>query len=152
MADGILFRVIGAIVIIVIVADRYGGRNADTHGFMMGSPNATVYRLRGVGLILDDLARVGCSGGAANVNPLRAGGRPAGADAGGGGEGAGMPAMDTGREHTAPVLATPIQSCSLLLIIEVVKAHLGRLRRCVVNPLGTAVVIVVVPCGWPREE
>jgi hypothetical protein len=77
-----------------------GGEDADTRGFMMGSPNATVYRLRSVGLILDDLARVGCCGGATNVNPIHAGGRPAGADAGGGGEGAGRLATDTGREWT----------------------------------------------------
>ncbi len=68
----------------------------------MGSPNATVYRLRGVGLILDDLARVGCCGGAANVPPVRGGGRPAGVDAGGGVEGAGRPATDTGLGRTAP--------------------------------------------------
>jgi len=79
-----------------------GGGDADTRGFMMGSPNATVYRLRGVGLILDDLARVGCCGGAANVPPVRGGGRPAGADAGGGVEGAGRPATDTGLGRTAP--------------------------------------------------
>ena len=71
----------------------------------MGSPNATVYRLRDVGLILDDLARAGCCGGAANVNPVCAGGRPTGADAGSGGEGARRPAMDTGRERTAPATA-----------------------------------------------
>ena len=66
---------------------------------MMGSPNATVYRLRGAGLILDNLARVGCCRGAANVNPIRTGSRPAGADAGGGGEGAGRRATDMGRER-----------------------------------------------------
>src|SRR5882757_1322961 len=47
-----------------------GGGDADMRGFMIGSPNATVYRFRGVGLILEDLARVGCCGGAANVNPV----------------------------------------------------------------------------------
>lgn len=56
---------------------------------MMGSPNMTVYRLRGVRLILDDLARVGCCGEAADVPSVSAGGKPAGADAGGGGQGAG---------------------------------------------------------------
>jgi hypothetical protein len=120
----------------------------------MGSPNATVYRLRGVGLILDDLARAGCCGGAGNVNPVRAGGRPAGADAGGGGEGAGRPATDTGRERTAPATgrqATRIQSCSSLAVIEVVRERLGRLlpslREMCSLPLGTADVIVVVPRG-----
>jgi hypothetical protein len=56
----------------------------------------------GVGLILDDLARGGCCGGATNVPPVLAAGRPAGADAGGGGEGAGKPATDTGRDRTVP--------------------------------------------------
>jgi hypothetical protein len=79
-----------------------GGGNEGKRGLMMGSPNATVYRLRGVDT---DLARVGCYGGAADVNPIRAGGRPAGAGAGGGGEGAGRPARDTGRERTAPAPA-----------------------------------------------
>ena len=68
----------------------------------MGSPNATVYRLRGVGLILDDLARAGGCGGAASVPPICDRGRPAGADDGGGGVGAGRPATDTGRGSTAP--------------------------------------------------
>ena len=71
----------------------------------MGSPNATVYRLRGVGLILNELACVGCCRGAANVQPVRAGSRPAGADGGGGGEVAGRAATDTGRERTASTLA-----------------------------------------------
>lgn len=71
----------------------------------MGSPNATVYRLRGVGLILDDLAREGCCTGVTNVFPVRACGRPAGADARGGGEDAGRPATDMGRERPAPAPA-----------------------------------------------
>ena len=37
----------------------------------MGSPNATVYRLHGVGSILDGIARVGCCGGAAHEPPVR---------------------------------------------------------------------------------
>jgi hypothetical protein len=36
------------------------------------------------------------------VPPVRAGGKPAGADTGGGGEGAGRPATDTGQDRTAP--------------------------------------------------
>jgi hypothetical protein len=79
-----------------------GGGDADTRGFIMGSPNATVCRLRGVGLILDDLARGGCCGGATNVPPIRTSGRPAGGDAGGGGDCAGRPATDTGRDRTTP--------------------------------------------------
>jgi hypothetical protein len=73
----------------------------------MGSPNATVNPLRSVGLILDDVARAGCCGGADNVNTIRAGDRPAGTDAGGGGEGAGRPATntDTGRERDVPAPA-----------------------------------------------
>jgi hypothetical protein len=121
-----------------------GGGDADTRGFM--TSKATVYRLRGVGLILDDLARVGCCGGAANVNPVRAGGRPAGADAGGRGEGAGRPATDTGQERQHRQ-ATRIQSCPLLGVIEVVKACLGRLLPSLKAVcgllLGTADVIVV---------
>ena len=66
--------------------------DADMRGFMMGSPNVTVYYRLSVRLILDDLARVGCCGGATNVPLVRAGGS---------GEGAGRPATDTGRERTA---------------------------------------------------
>jgi hypothetical protein len=53
---------------------RGRGGDADMPGFMMGSPNATVYRLRGVELILDDLVHVGCCGGAGYVPPVRSGG------------------------------------------------------------------------------
>lgn len=97
-------------------ATDMGGGDADTRGFMIGSPNATVYRLRGVGLILDDLARVGCCGGAANVNPVRAGGRPAGADAGGGVEGAGRP-TDTGRERADTATAPAGDADAELLVV-----------------------------------
>ena len=38
--------------------------------FMIGSRNAIVYRLHGVGSILDDLARVGCCGWAAYEPPV----------------------------------------------------------------------------------
>jgi hypothetical protein len=104
-------------------------------GFMMGSPNAAVCHFCGVGLILDDLERAGCCGGAANVPRVGAGGRPEGADAGGGGEGgegAGRPA--TIRVETALCMhlrrqAMRIQSCSLSAVIEVVKARLVRLLR-----------------------
>ena len=65
----------------------------------MSSPNATVYRFRSVGLILDDIARVGCCRGAGNVHSVRTGGRPAGTDAKGGAE---RPATDTDRERPAP--------------------------------------------------
>jgi len=88
---------------------------------MTGSPDTTVYCLRGVGLILEDLARAGCWGGAANVNAVRASGRPAGAVAGGGGEGTGRPATDTGRERTAPGTASAGDADPELL--EVVKAR-----------------------------
>jgi hypothetical protein len=94
-----------------------GGGDADMRGFMMGSPNATVYRLRGVGLILDDLARVGSCGGAAKVPPVRAVGRPAGADAGGGGEGAGRPATEMGRDRTAPTPAPAGDADPELLVV-----------------------------------
>jgi hypothetical protein len=124
----------------------------------MGSPNATVYRLRGIGLILDYLAHVGCCGGVANANPVRAVGRPAGADAGGGGEGAGRQSTDTGRERTAPTpppAGGADQSCSLLGVIEVARARLGRPLRCLREmcslPSGTTDVIVVGPRGWRNE-
>jgi hypothetical protein len=68
-------------------------------------------------LILGDLARLGRRGGAANVNPVRAGGRPAGADAGGGGEGVGRPAMDTGRERTVPATAPAGDADPELLVV-----------------------------------
>jgi hypothetical protein len=70
-------------------------------------------------LILGDLARLGRHGGAANVNLVCAGGRPAGADAGGGGEGpgAGRPAMDTGRERTAPATAPAGDADPELLVV-----------------------------------
>jgi hypothetical protein len=120
----------------------------------MGSPNATVCRLRGVGLILDGLARGGCCGGATKVPLVRAGGRPTGADAGGEGEGAGRPATDTGRERTAQrqrQQATRIQSCSLLGVIKVVGARLGRLLQSLREmwslPLDRTDVIVVVRRG-----
>jgi hypothetical protein len=31
-----------------------GGGDAEMRGFMLGSPNVTIYRLHGVGLIFDD--------------------------------------------------------------------------------------------------
>jgi hypothetical protein len=56
------FRVVGTIAIVVIIAGGERG-DEDTRGFMIGSPNVTGW------LILDDLARVSCCEGAANVNP-----------------------------------------------------------------------------------
>jgi hypothetical protein len=69
-----------------------GSGDADMRGFIIGSPNVTVYYRLGVRLILDDLARVGCCGGATNVPLVRTGGS---------GEGAGRPATDTGRDRHA---------------------------------------------------
>ena len=105
--------------------------------------------------MLDDLARVGCCGGAANVNPVSDGGRPAGADAGGAGEGAGRPATNTGLERQCQRWQVKrIQSCSLLGVIGVLRARLGRLLPSLMEmcslPLSTADVTVVVPRGCRR--
>ena len=70
---------------------------------MMGSPNATVYRFHGIGLILDDLAHVAYCGVVPNVPPVCADSRLAGAGAGGGREDAGRTATDMGRDRTVPV-------------------------------------------------
>ena len=67
--------------------------------------------------------------------PIRAGGRPTGADNGGGRRKAGS-ICGRGVERTAPAPAVAqdlqtarIQSCSLLDAIEVVRARLSRLLR-----------------------
>jgi hypothetical protein len=39
-------------IVVIIADDKYGGGDADKRSFMMGPPNATVYRLRGVGTLL----------------------------------------------------------------------------------------------------
>jgi hypothetical protein len=77
---------------------------------------------------------------------------------GGGGEGAVRPATDTGRERTAPMPVpagdTDPESCSLLGLIEVVRACLDRLpwslREMCSLLSGTADVIVVVQRGSVR--
>jgi hypothetical protein len=117
MVDGILlFRVVGTIVIVVVIVDMRG-RDADKQNFTMGSPNATMYHLHGVGLILDNHVHVDYCGGAANLPLVRAGGGPAEADAGGSGEGTGRPATDTGVESTAPALARAGNADPELLVV-----------------------------------
>ena len=69
------------------------------------SPDETMYRLRGVRLILDGLALVGCCGGAAIVRPVHAGRRLAGAETGVDREGSVRLGTDTGRDRTASVPA-----------------------------------------------
>jgi hypothetical protein len=50
---------------------------------------------------------------------IRAGSRPEGADAAGGGEGVGRPATDTGRERTAPAPA-PAGGANPELLVDIV--------------------------------
>jgi hypothetical protein len=94
------------------------------------SPNATVNHLHGVGLLLDDLALVGCCGGAANVNPVRAAGRQQEQTLEGAvraQEGRRRIRVESALQQRQRRQATRIQGCSLLGVIEVVRTRFGRL-------------------------
>ena len=91
--------------------------------FMMGSPNATVYRLHGVRSILDDLARVGCCGWAAYEPPVRVAADQQGQTlevAGRAQEGRQRKRVESAQRQRQCWQVTRIQRCSLLAAIEVV--------------------------------